>query len=151
MNQLLESIATHPLGLVGGAITGGLVGCVGGIAAGPVGSLLGVVAGAVAGAAIGASISVGPEVRASGQDRYWRQDYPTRPYVPEGASYDDYGPAYRHGCRAALHSPEPREWPAAEDELARSWEAARGTSRLGWEEARPAVRDAWERVRATKR
>jgi hypothetical protein len=33
MNQLLETIATHPLGVVGGAITGALVGFVGGLAA----------------------------------------------------------------------------------------------------------------------
>ena len=43
MNPLLETIAMHPLGLVGGAITGALVGVVGGLAAGPVGSLLGAV------------------------------------------------------------------------------------------------------------
>jgi hypothetical protein len=151
MNQLLETMATHPLGLVGGAITGTLVGFVGGLAAGPVGSLLGAVGGAVAGAVIGASVAVGPEVDVSEQDRYWRQDYATRPYVPEGASYDDYGPAYRHGSRAALHSAQSRDWPAAEEELARSWETARETSRLGWDEARPAVRDAWERVLATRR
>jgi hypothetical protein len=151
MNHLLETMATHPLGVVGGAITGALFGFVGGLAAGPVGSLLGAVAGAVAGAVIGASFAVGPEVDVSEQDRYWRQDYATRPYVPEDASYGDYGPAYRHGSRAALHRAQPRDWPAAEDKLARSWDAARETSRLRWEEARPAVRDAWERVRARQR
>jgi hypothetical protein len=151
MNQLLETMATHPLGVVGGAITGALVGFVGGLAAGPVGSLLGTLGGAVAGAVIGASIAVGPEVDVSEQDGYWRQDYSARPYVPEGASYYDYGPAYRHGSRAAMHSAQPRDWPAAEDQLARGWKAARESSRLGWAEARPAVRDAWERVRTTQR
>ena len=150
MNQLLETLATHPLGVVGGAITGMLVGLVGGLAAGPVGSLLGAVIGAVAGAMVGASLAAGPEVDVSEHDRYWRQDYATRPYVPEGASYDDYGPAYRHGSRAALRSAQPRDWPAAEDKLARGWNASRETSRLGWEQARPAVRDAWERARGTQ-
>jgi predicted lipid-binding transport protein (Tim44 family) len=151
MNRLLETIATHPLGVVGGAIAGALVGCAGGIAAGPLGSLLGALGGAVAGAVIGASIAVGPQVDVSEQDRSWRQDYSARPYVPQGASYDDYGPAYRHGSRAALRSAQPRDWAAAHDKLARGWKAARESSRLGWDEARPAVRDAWERVRATQR
>jgi hypothetical protein len=151
MNQLLETMATHPLGVVGGAITGALVGVVGGLAAGPVGSLLGAVIGAVIGAAIGASLTVGPQVDLSRQNRYWHEEYASRPYVPDGASYADYGPAYRHGSRAALHSAQPRDWPQAEDQLARGWKAARESSRLGWEEARPAVRDAWQRVRATQR
>lgn len=151
MKQLLEAMATHPLGLVAGVITGALVGFVGGLAAGPVGSLLGAVLGAVVGALIGTSLTSGPQLAVSEQDRFWRQEYAARPYVPQGASYDDYGPAYRHGSRAALGSPQPREWTAAQDQLAGSWEAARESSRLGWDEARPAVRDAWERVRATPR
>lgn len=151
MNQMLETLATHPLGVVGGAISGALIGFFGGLAAGPIGSLLGAVAGLVAGAAIGASMAPGPQVDVSEHDRHWEQEYAARPYVPDNASYADYGPAYRHGSRAALHSPRPRDWPAAEDRLARGWPAARESSRLGWEEARPAVRDAWERVRGTQR
>jgi hypothetical protein len=151
MKQWLETMGTHPLGVFGGAISGTLIGLVGGLAAGPVGSLLGAVLGAVVGALIGASIAVGPEVDVSEQDRFWRQEYAARPYVPDDASYDDYGPAYRHGSRAALHSARPRDWPAAQDRLARSWEAAHEDSRLAWEEAEPAVRDAWERVRGTQR
>ena len=151
MKQWLETLGTHPLGVFGGAITGTLIGLVGGLAAGPVGSLLGAVAGAVAGAMIGASMAVGPEVDVSEQDRFWQEEYGRRPYVPDDASYADYGPAYRHGSRAALRSARPRDWPAAEDRLARGWQEARATSRLGWEEARPAVRDAWERVRDAQR
>ena len=151
MNQLLETMGTHPLGVFGGAISGALIGLVGGLAAGPIGSLLGAVGGAVAGAVVGVSIAVGPQVDVSEQDRFWRQEYGVRPYVPDDASYDEYGPAYRHGSRAALRSTKPRDWPAAQVRLARSWEAAREDSRLVWDEAEPAVRDAWERVRATQR
>ncbi|MFD1581518.1 hypothetical protein [Ramlibacter ginsenosidimutans] len=150
MNQLLETLGTHPLGVFAGAISGALIGMIGGLAAGPVGSLVMGVGGAIAGALIGASIGAGPKVDVSEQDRYWQEEYKGRPYVPQGASYGDYGPAYRHGTRSALQG-QPRDWPATEDQLARSWQAARGTSRLGWEEALPAVRDAWERVRATQR
>lgn len=151
MKQLLETIGTHPLGVFGGAISGALIGLVCGLAAGPVGSLLGAVGGAVAGVMIGGSMAVGPEVDVSEQDRFWRQEYGARPYVPDGASYDDYGPAYRHGSRAALDPARPPDWPSAQDRLARGWEAARENSRLDWNEAEPAVRDAWERVRATQR
>lgn len=114
------------MGLLGGAISRALIGFVGGLTAGPVGSLLGAVAGAV----IGGSIAVGPEVDVSDQDRFWRQEYAARPYVPDDASYADYGPAYRHGSRAALHSGRLRDWPAAQDRLARNWEAAREDPRL---------------------
>ena len=31
------------------------------------------------------------------EDRYWKDNYSSRPYVTSGASYNDYGPAYRYG------------------------------------------------------
>jgi len=144
--SLLELIGTHPVGITAGVIGGALMGAFGGMAAGPVGSLLGAVGGALAGGALGASISVGPEIDTGPHDRYWREHYATRSYVPAGADYADYGPAYRHGTRAYLSAARPRDWPDVEADLASGWEAAKGSSRLTWEEAKPAVRDAWDRL-----
>lgn len=143
---LLETFGTHPLGITAGLLVGALIGFFGGLAAGPIGSLLGAVGGAVIGAMIGASLTVGPEVDLKPHDRYWREHYPQRPYVPAGADYADYGPAYRHGSRAGLRAKQPRGWPEAEAGLARTWDANKEGSRLDWEQARPAVRDAWDRL-----
>lgn len=144
--SLLETVGTHPLGSAAGAIGGALLGFVGGLAAGPIGSLLGAVGGAVVGGAIGASVSVGPEIDVAAHDRYWREHYAQRPYVPAGADYADYGPAYRHGSRGYLRRRRPPGWDAAQAGLARGWDAARDGSRLSWQQAEPAVRDAWERL-----
>jgi hypothetical protein len=144
--SLWETLATHPLGIVGGAIGGALLGFVAGLAAGPVGSLLGAVGGAIAGVVLGKSLSVGPQIDLSPHDRYWREHYASRPYVAPGADYGDYGPAYRYGSAAYLRSDQPSDWPAVQAELARGWQAARDGSRLPWEQAQPAVRDAWDRL-----
>lgn len=150
LSSLLETVGTHPLGTVAGGIGGALLGFVAGMAAGPVGSLLGAIGGAVAGIAVGSSANVGP-VDVSAQDRYWRDNYAARPYVPAAADYADYGPAYRHGARASLKARRPRDWHRVEADLGRRWERNRESSRLGWDEAKPAVRDAWDRVQGSAR
>jgi hypothetical protein len=99
---------------------------------------------------IGASSTVGPQIDVSGQDRYWREHYATRPYVPAGADYADWGPAYRHGARACLSAAQPRDWHSVEAALAQQWPGCREDSRLAWEEASRAVHDAWERVGAAR-
>lgn len=79
------------------------------------------------------------------EEAYWRQNYAARPYVPEGASFGDYGPAYRYGVDTYARY---GSWPftAAEPELMRDWQEARGSSMLTWEDAKHAARDTWERL-----
>jgi len=80
---------------------------------------------------------------------YWRDNYASRPYV-SGGSFDDYGPAYRHGVAGYSAYPGKR-FEDVDDELAREWATTRGGSTLSWEDARPASRDAWQRLERAER
>jgi hypothetical protein len=131
-----------------GALTGGAVGGVaGGVAtgamaggvAGPVGAAVGAAAGAGLGAAAGAA-------RDRDDDGYWRDNWGSRPYVRNDATYDDYSPAYRYGAEAHTRYPG-QHFDDIEPDLERDWQGARGTSSLEWEHARHASRDAWQRVK----
>ena len=143
-----EKLGTHPLGASAGAVGGTVAGAAIGAAAGPVGSLVGAVAGALLGSGLGASASdaQSPVIDTAPHDDYWRDNYAARPYMPPGANYDDYEPAYRYGTQAYLRTDHPRSWDDVEAELKTGWEQARGRSRLRWEEVRAAVRDAWMRL-----
>ena len=79
-------------------------------------------------------------------ESYWRGVFSKRPYVQPGASFDDYGPAYRYGV-ANVRRHEGRSFDEAEAEMRDEWHARRGTSTLDWGAARHAVRDAWEWVK----
>lgn len=78
------------------------------------------------------------------EDRYWRDNYATRPYA-SGSSYDDYAPAYRYG-RDARTRYAGRPYEAVENDLERGWDKAKGASKLGWDKAKDAVKDAWHGV-----
>jgi len=142
-----EKVGTHPIAGVAGALGGAVAGAVVGMAAGPVGSLVGAVGGAVLGGVLGVSGGSGPLIDTSAEETFWRENYAGRPYVPAGASWEDYEPAYQYGVRHYVQSDRPREWSEVQMHLAGGWEEARGTSRLGWEQAKDAVQDAWDRMR----
>lgn len=122
-------------GVAGGAAAGAAVGGM----TGPVGAAVGA---AVVGAVAGRSVTkADPAV----EDAYWRDNYSGRPYIASDATFDDYGPAYRHGVEAYSRNPN-RSFEDAETELSRDWGTARGSSRLDWERAKHASRDAWDRL-----
>ena len=77
---------------------------------------------------------------------YWQDEFGSRPYVPQGASYDDYGPAYRYGVETYPKYRD-RSFDDIDSELESGWDRARGASRLTWNEARYAAKDSVERVR----
>lgn len=79
------------------------------------------------------------------EEAHWRAHFAGRPYVPPGASFDDYGPAFHFGVDAHGRYPE-RHIDELEADLSRDWEVVRGRSGLTWERAKPATRDAWLRV-----
>jgi hypothetical protein len=126
-------------GVAGGAVTGALAGGV----TGPVGAAIGAVAGAVVGALAGKT-----KADPVAEDAYWRDNYRTRPYVDNGAAYDDYAPAYRHGVEAHTRYPN-RAFDDIEQDLSRDWSNSRGKSSLDWDRAKHASRDAWTRVKDT--
>jgi hypothetical protein len=135
---------SHPVGTGAGAVAGGAAGAVGGAAVGgPVGAVVGGVAGAVAGAAAGKGIAeaINPTV----EEKYWRDNFKTRPYYIAGETYEIYEPAYRYGWETFPRYVG-RKFDDVEPELRTGWEKAKGTSSLAWDRAKNATRDAWHRV-----
>lgn len=152
MTDRIDDKSKHPVATGTGAVVGGVAGGVAGGAAagaavggmtGPVGAMVGAAVGAVAGALAGKGI--GKAVDPVAEDTYWRDNYSTRPYVTPGSTYDDYGPAYKHGVDAYSRYPD-RKYEDIESDLSRDWGTSRGNSSLEWEHAKHASRDAWHRL-----
>lgn len=134
----------HPVGTGLGAIAGGAAaGAAVGTVAGPIGTLVGAAVGVVAGGLAGKGVA--EAIDPTREDAYWRDNYSDRPYVEQGSSYDDYGPAYGFGVDAVSRYPG-RTFDEAEPEMSRQWTGSGGKSRLPWDNARNAARDAWNRV-----
>lgn len=151
--QATDKDKNHKAATGAGAVVGGAAGGVaGGTAAGaaiggmtgPVGAAVGAAAGAVVGALAGKGIAKAVDPKA--EDQYWRDNYASRPYIASGSTYDDYGPAYRHGVDSYTRYPD-RSFDEMEPDLRRDWDSSRGQSKLEWEHARHASRDAWDRVK----
>ena len=134
---------SHPVGTGVGAVLGGAAaGAATGTVAGPVGTVVGAAVGAIVGGLAGKGVA--ESIDPTREDAYWRENYKDRPYV-EGASYDDFGPAYAYGVNS-YGSYHDRDWDSVEPELSRDWDRARGKSSLTWDRAKHATRDAWNRV-----
>lgn len=137
----------HPVGTGVGAAAGGMAaGAAMGTVAGPVGTALGAAVGAVAGGLMGKAVAdrIDPEI----EDSYWRDNYARESYVSPGATYDDYGPAYRYGVSTYPHH-RGRPFEDVEGDLGRDWETSRDRSSLSWEQAKPATRASWQRLSDT--
>ena len=86
----------HPVGTgLGAALGGAAAGAATGTVAGPAGTVIGAAVGAIIGGLAGKGVAeaIDPTVEAA----YWRDNFANRPYVENGSSYDDYGPAYGYG------------------------------------------------------
>ena len=137
---------SHPVGTgIGAALGGAAAGAAAGTVVGPVGTVIGAAVGAIVGGLAGKGVAekIDPTV----EEAYWRENFKGRTYV-NGASFDDYGPAYGYGVNA--HSKYPgRSFNDIEADLSRDWSTVRGKSNLAWDKARNATRDAWDRVSDT--
>jgi hypothetical protein len=137
-------LGAHPVGTGLGAVAGGAAaGAAAASVAGPVGTVIGAAAGAVVGALAGKGIA--KMVDPTAEETYWRQNYSSRPYVANGATFDEYAPAYRYGVDS-YEKYEGRSFEQAEPELMRDWDGAKGMSKLTWERAKHAARDSWQRL-----
>ena len=135
----------HPIGTgLGAALGGAATGAAVGMVAGPVGTAIGAVAGAVVGGLAGKGVA--EVVDPTRESAYWRDNFTARPYVETGASFDDYGPAYRYGVDSSQKYVG-QNFDDVESTMSRSWDTVKGTSALAWDRARNATRDSWERVR----
>ncbi len=144
-DPLSGTLGAHPVGTGLGAAAGGLAAgaLAGTMAAGPVGTVIGAGIGAVAGGLAGKGIA--EAIDPTAEENYWRKTYSSRPYVKGGASFDEYGPAYRYGVDSYGRS-NGRTFEQAEPELMRDWNRAKGTSGLTWDNAKHASSDAWQRL-----
>jgi hypothetical protein len=79
------------------------------------------------------------------EERYWRANYSSRPYVPSVATFEEYAPAYRYGWEGRLRFVG-RQFSEIEGDLERDWDQLKGACRLKWKQARRAVHDAWDRI-----
>ena len=79
------------------------------------------------------------------EDAYWAKSYSNSTYVPKGAKYETYRPAYRYGWESydRLHG---KKFDDVERDLASDWDNRRDGSSLSWENAKPAAKDAWKRL-----
>lgn len=144
-DQVKDKLGSHPVGTGVGAVAGAVAAgaAAGTAAAGPVGTAIGAAVGAIAGGLLGKGVAA--MIDPVAEDRYWRDNYTSRPYVGSDASYDDYGPAYRYGVDAATKYPG-RAFDDVDADLGTNWPSTRGTSRLEWDRAKHAARDSWQRV-----
>jgi len=143
-DPITGAAGAHPVGTGLGAVAGGIAaGAATGTVAGPIGTAVGAAVGAIVGGLAGKGVAemIDPTV----EDAYWRDNYAARPYVTKGASYDDYGPAYRYGVDQYSHF-DGAAFDTVDSDLARDWDDARSDSSLSWDQARYAARDSWERV-----
>jgi hypothetical protein len=80
------------------------------------------------------------------EDKYWRNNYRTRPYASAGSfDYDFYRSGYRFGHESANRY-QGRKWEDVESDLSRDWNKYQHRGSSTWEQMKDAVRDAWDRV-----
>ncbi len=81
------------------------------------------------------------------EDKWWRNNYASRPYVSTDRGYDFYQPGYRYGWESANLYYD-KEWDEVEPELEKGWDRYehRGSNKSAWQEIKDTVRDAWNRV-----
>jgi hypothetical protein len=89
--------------------------------------------------------AAGEKIDPTVEDAYWSKSYSSTVYVPKGADYKLYQPAYRYGWES-YPKYRGKKFDEVEAELSSNWDVARGTSSLSWDKARLATRDAWYRV-----
>jgi hypothetical protein len=134
----------HPVGTGIGAAAGGMAaGAAAGTVVGPVGTIVGAAIGAIVGGLAGKSVAevIDPTI----EEAYWRDNYTDKPYVSEGATFDDYGPAYGYGVKSyGMYAG--RSFDDVEPQLSNGWDSARNASTLDWGRASLASRDAWDRL-----
>lgn len=141
-DPITDEPGAHPVGTGVGATGGAVAGAAAGAIGGPLGMAVGGVIGAVVGGLAGKAAA--EAINPTAEEAHWRENYTKEPYYEQGRSFDDYGPAYRHGLNARLQ--QDTDWDAAEPRLASEWDNARASSGLSWPQAQPASRAAWDRV-----
>lgn len=78
-------------------------------------------------------------------ERWWRENYRSRPYVDESRGFEDYEPGYRYGYESANRLGR-RPWNEVEGDLRSGWDRYEGRGNSTWDNIKDSVRDAWDRL-----
>lgn len=144
-DPLSGEAGAHPVGTGLGAVAGGVAaGAATGTVAGPIGTVVGAAVGAIVGGLAGKGVA--EAIDPTRERAYWSENFSGRAYVENGASFDDYAPAYDFGVNARGKYPG-RDFDEVETQMSSEWGASRGSSSLSWDRAKHAARDAWNRIR----
>lgn len=79
------------------------------------------------------------------EEKFWRTNWNTRPYVTADRGYDFYQPGYRYGFESANRY-RGRDWSDVETDLRSGWDRYEHRGQRTWDHMKDAVRDAWRRV-----
>ena len=80
------------------------------------------------------------------EEKYWRDNWNSRPYASADRGFEQYRPGYRYGFESA-HRHRGRDWNDVEGDLRNDWDRYEHRGQSTWEHVKDAVRDAWDRVR----
>jgi hypothetical protein len=104
-------------GAAGGAAIGSVVPGIGTAIGGVIGGVVGAVGGGFGGKAVADYVDPAQE------EKYWQEQYPSRPYYKEGAQFDHVRPAYRYGIESAARS---TCWASQKARSRRKWDRRTG-------------------------
>jgi hypothetical protein len=79
------------------------------------------------------------------EERYWRDNFASRPYARADRGFDYYRPGYRYGFESAQRF-RGKQWNEVESDLRSGWDRFEQRGQSTWENVKDAVRDAWNRV-----
>lgn len=133
----------HPIGVATGGTAGAAAGAALGTIGGPVGMVAGMAAGAIAGGLAGKA--AGEAINPTVEETYWRANFHNRPYVLQGASYDDYRLGYQYAWENYPRYVG-RTFEDVELELSQGWPGHADRKLLEWDKQKHATRDAWKRL-----
>jgi hypothetical protein len=79
------------------------------------------------------------------EEKYWRDNFASRPYIRTDRGFDYYRPGYRYGFESAQRYVG-KQWNEVESDLRTGWDRFEHRGQSKWEDLKDAVRDAWNRV-----
>jgi hypothetical protein len=81
----------------------------------------------------------------SEHEKYWQENWHTRPYVSADLGFDYYKPAYRYGYDAhRIH--RDKKYEDVRTELRAGWDTYQYRGKTAWESIEQAVQDGWRRA-----
>jgi hypothetical protein len=79
------------------------------------------------------------------EEKWWRDNFSSRPYARAERGFDFYRPGYRYGFESANRY-RGKQWNDVEPDLRGGWDRYEQRGQSKWEDVKDAVRDAWNRV-----